>query len=67
MEKTVPVYGDVKPPLDTDELHVPKLNPKYRLFPKVQLSKVRKHKKIAATKARWDKMSRLWDEDVNEI
>ena len=67
LEITVPVYGEIKPPLDSDELQVLKLNPKYRLFPKVTLSHVRKQKKIADTKARWDKLKRLWNPDGTEV
>ena len=43
-----------------------KLNPKYRLFPKVEKSNGRKHKRIADTKARWDKMTRVWNPDGTE-
>ena len=40
----IPVFGEIQ--FDQDELQVLKLNPKYRLFPKVTKSDVRKNMKI---------------------
>ena len=53
--------------MDQDKLQVLKLNPKYRLFPKVILDTIRKQAGIGNHKARWDKLSRLWDKQGNEI
>ena len=65
LEIVIPVFGRVQ--LDMDEENVLKLNPKFKLFPKVVFNLIKKQTGIANHKARWDKLSRLWDKDGNEI
>ena len=42
------------------------MNPKYRIFPRVDSNNMRNNKKIANTKAIWDKMIMAWDKEGKE-
>ena len=53
----VPIFGDVQPPLDEDELNALKLPPKHTLYPKVTEEEIRLQSDITNTKARWDRAS----------
>ena len=68
IKQQVPVYGNIQPPLDEDELNAARLSPKHLLFPVVKTTDARLVSSIGNHKIRWDRAKRIFvdGEEVEE-